>query len=109
MIQQRLLWRIPKSFFAKYNKLKRTYEALSELVVETKADLDHLDSISTALSLSEDEKDLQLIKDELSDYGYIKSHGKKRERNRQNPNHYILSLLMVSICMLGKITIRMMN
>mgnify|MGYP006924822013 FL=1 len=27
-----------------------------------KADLDHLDSISTALSLSEDEKDLQLIK-----------------------------------------------
>ena len=80
MIQQRLLWRIPKKFFAKYNKLKRTYEALSELVVETKADLDHLDSISTALSLSEDEKDLQLIKDELSDYGYIKSHGKKRER-----------------------------
>ncbi len=38
-----------KKFFAKYNKLKRTYEALSELVVETKADLDHLDSISTAL------------------------------------------------------------
>lgn len=69
-----------KKFFAKYNKLKRTYEALSELVVETKADLDHLDSISTALSLSEDEKDLQLIKDELSDYGYIKSHGKKKRK-----------------------------
>ena len=67
-----------KKFFAKYNKLKRTYEALSELVVETKADLDHLDSISTALSLSEDEKDLQLIKDELSDYGYIKSHGEEK-------------------------------
>ena len=64
------------------NKLKRTYEALSELVVETKADLDHLDSISTALSLSEDEKDLQLIKDELSDYGYIKSHGKKKGKKQ---------------------------
>ena len=70
--------------------------------METKADLDHLDSISTALSLSEDEKDLQLIKDELSDYGLLKATERKKERNRQNPNHYILSLLMVSICMLEK-------
>ena len=78
---------------AKYNKLKRTYEALSELVVETKADLDHLDSISTALSLSEDEKDLQLIKDELSDYGYIKSHGKKKGKKqaKSKPLHFISS------------------
>ena len=82
-----------KKFFAKYNKLKRTYEALSELVVETKADLDHLDSISTALSLSEDEKDLQLIKDELSDYGYIKSHGKKKGKKqaKSKPLHFISS------------------
>lgn len=82
-----------KKFFAKYNKLKRTYEALSELVVETKADLDHLDSISTALSLSEDEKDLQLIKDELSDYGYIKSHGKKKGKKqaKSKPLHFVSS------------------
>ena len=82
-----------KKFFAKYNKLKRTYEALSELVVETKADLDHLDSISTALSLSEDEKDLQLIKDELSDYGYIKSHRKKKGKKqaKSKPLHFISS------------------
>jgi predicted ribosome quality control (RQC) complex YloA/Tae2 family protein len=61
--------------------------------VETKADLDHLDSISTALSLSEDEKDLQLIKDELSDYGYIKSHGKKKGKKqaKSKPLHFVSS------------------
>ena len=61
--------------------------------METKADLDHLDSISTALSLSEDEKDLQLIKDELSDYGYIKEPWEeKRERKqaKSKPLHFCL-------------------
>ena len=86
-------------------------KALSELVVgRQKADLDHLAQFILLLfSLSEDEKDLQLIKDELSDYGYIKSHGKKKGKSKRNLNLFILSLLMVSICMLEKITIRMMN
>lgn len=82
-----------KKYFAKYNKLKRTYVALSELILETKADLDHLDSISTSLALSEDEKDLSVIKEELIDYGYIKSRGRKGRKNpaKSKPLHYISS------------------
>ncbi len=38
-----------QKFFAKYNKLKRTYEALSDLTLETKQEIDHLESIITAL------------------------------------------------------------
>lgn len=82
-----------QKYFARYNKLKRTYEALSSLVVETKADLDHLESIATSLSLSEDEKDLNQIKQELTDYGYIKSRGHKgaKKPKKSKPLHYISS------------------
>ena len=38
-----------KKHFDKYNKLKRTYEALTDLTKETKAEIDHLESISSAL------------------------------------------------------------
>lgn len=82
-----------QKYFARYNKLKRTYEALSQLVVETKADLEHLESIATSLSLSEDEKDLALIKEELIDYGYIKSRGNQRTKRQKKskPLHFISS------------------
>lgn len=82
-----------QKYFARYNKLKRTYKALSQLVVETKADLDHLESIATSLSLSEDEKDLALIKEELIDYGYIKNRGnqKTKRQKKSKPLHFISS------------------
>lgn len=82
-----------QKYFARYNKLKRTYEALSKLVIETKSDLDHLESISTSLALSEDEKDLNLIKEELIDYGYIKSRRQKgaKKPKKSKPLHFISS------------------
>lgn len=44
--------------FDKYNKLKRTYEALSQLTKETKAEVDHLESVSSALDIALVENDL---------------------------------------------------
>ena len=41
-----------QKYFDKYNKLKRTYEALTELTEETKEEILHLESISTSLDLS---------------------------------------------------------
>lgn len=58
--------------FEKYNKLKRTFEALTTLTLETKAEIDHLESISTALDIAIKEDDLVQIKEELMEYGYIK-------------------------------------
>lgn len=82
-----------QKFFSKYNKLKRTYEALSTLTLETKSDLDHLESIASALSLADDEQDLSNIKDELMDYGYIKRKGKKGNHKsaKTKPLHFISS------------------
>ena len=49
--------------FDKYNKLKRTYEALSTLTKETFAELSHLESVSNALEIARDENDLAMIKE----------------------------------------------
>lgn len=84
-----------KQFFARYNKLKRTYEALTELTVETKEQLLHLESILTALDMATQEADLADIKEELIEYGYMKRKGGKRvKRGREEkskPLHYLSS------------------
>ena len=78
--------------FDKYNKLKRTYEALTQLIVETKAEIDHLESISTALDIALSEEDLIQIKEELTEYGYIRrKHTGKRVKITSKPFHYISS------------------
>ena len=64
-----------KRYFDKYNKLKRTYEALSELTQEVKAEIDHLESIGASLDIALKEEDLVEIREELAESGYIKRSG----------------------------------
>jgi predicted ribosome quality control (RQC) complex YloA/Tae2 family protein len=82
-----------KKYFARYNKLKRTYEALSTLTQETAAELAHLKSIQTSLDMALQENDLMQIREELAEYGYIKRRSKsKKERNaKSKPLHFISS------------------
>ena len=63
-----------KKYFDRYNKLKRTYQALSSLIEETKMEIIHLDSIATSLDIATSESDLSQIKEELMEYGYVKRH-----------------------------------
>ena len=78
--------------FDRYNKLKRTYEALSKLIVETKEAIDHLESISTSLDIALSEEDLVQIKEELTQYGYIRRKGNvKKVKITSKPFHYISS------------------
>ncbi|MBO5449952.1 MAG: NFACT family protein [Lachnospiraceae bacterium] len=81
-----------KKYFDRYGKLKRTFEALSKLSQETKAELDYLESVMVALKLAKTEDDLNQIREELSESGYIrkKSSGKK-VRLTSKPLHYISS------------------
>ena len=83
-----------KKYFARYNKLKRTYEALTEQLQQTEQELRHLQSIQTALDIAQEEADLADIKRELMEYGYIrfKSEGKKKGKpEKSKPLHYISS------------------
>lgn len=81
-----------KKYFEKYQKLKRTYEALTELVKETGDEIEHLESISNSLDIALKEEDLAQIKEELIESGYIKRKGgAKREKITSKPFHYISS------------------
>ena len=79
-----------KKYFDRYGKLKRTREALEELLVETKEEIDHLESISTALDIALDEADLVQLKEELIEYGYIRRKGPtgKKQKITSHPFHY---------------------
>ena len=80
-------------YFNRYNKLKRTFEAESKLICETKANIKYLESISAALDIAVAEEDLAQLKDELTQSGYIhkKSPSGKKARYKSVPFHYISS------------------
>ena len=84
-----------KKYFDKYSKLKRTDEALSEISKETEAEISHLESIKISLDNAENEADLNDIKREMRDSGYIKSHdsGKKKASRpaKSAPLHFVSS------------------
>lgn len=78
--------------FDRYNKLKRTYEALTGLTVETREAIEHLESISTALDIALSEEDLVQIKEELTQFGYIRrKYTGKKVKITSKPFHYISS------------------
>lgn len=82
-------------YFNRYNKLKRTFEAVTIQIVETKELLEHLDTILTALDIARQEEDLVQIKQELVDNGYIKSRVSRRKNKQMTPKslplHYVSS------------------
>lgn len=92
-----------KNYFEKYNKLKRTFDALSTQIQETGEELEHLESIKNALDMAIEEDDLTALKHELTEFGYMKrrfaSGSKKLEKKanakktngKSKPFHYISS------------------
>ncbi len=81
-----------QKFFDKYNKQKRTYEALVSLIEETHDEIVYLESVSNALDIALSEDDLNQIKEELIDAGYVKrKFTKKKVKITSKPFHYISS------------------
>lgn len=79
-------------YFDKYGKLKRTFEALTGFVKETKEETEHLESVMNALEIAEKEEDLVQIKEELIQSGYIRYKGnRKKARITSKPFHFISS------------------
>lgn len=81
-----------KKYFDKYGKMKRTYEALSELTIQVKDEIEHLESVLAALDIAQQEEDLVQIKEELIESGYIRRKGgTKKTKITSKPFHYISS------------------
>lgn len=87
-----------KKYFEKYNKLKRTFDALTSLIQETSDELTYLESIRAALDIATDEDDLIELKREMTENGYIKRKASNRPdkkskkiTSKSKPFHYISS------------------
>lgn len=83
-----------KKFFDKYAKLKRTYEALVDIIKETKDSITYLESIHVAIDMATSEDDLKAISKELAQTGYVKKRGQiknKKDKVNSKPLHYISS------------------
>ena len=82
-----------KKYFDRYNKLKRTCEAVTELLTETQKEIEHLESVSQALDIALSEEDLVQIKEELMECGYIRKRkaGDKKPKITSRPFHYLSS------------------
>lgn len=82
-------------YFNKYNKSKRTAEALAVQMAEVREEIAYLDSIMNALEIARKEEDLIYIKDELVQSGYMKQkggQGKGKQRTaKSKPLHFVSS------------------
>lgn len=81
-----------QKYFARYNKQKRTFEALTELIRETSDEIRYLESVESALDIAMSEDDLTQIKEELTQSGYVrKRNQKKKSKSKNLPLHYLSS------------------
>jgi len=79
-----------QKYFDKYNKLKRTYEALETLTKEVAMEISHLESVLTALDIARSEEDLVEIRQELELSGVIrKKNTNKKIKITSKPFHYV--------------------
>ncbi len=86
-----------KKYYEKYSKLKRTYDSLSEIIKNTKEEIDHLESISASLDIIQNEADITELKKEMIDCGYIKQKGMLSQKSstkkaiKSAPMHFVSS------------------
>lgn len=79
-------------YFEKYNKQKRTFEALSEWIQETADEITYLESVAKSLDIARNEEDLAEIKEELMQSGFIRRKAvKKNVKIKSKPLHYLSS------------------
>ena len=74
-------------YFKKYTKLKKAKEILTEQMREATEQIAYLETVETAIALSENERDVAQIKAELTDAGFISkakiADGKKAQKKEQ--------------------------
>jgi len=76
-------------YFDRYNKMKRTYDALSVQLAETSDDIAYLESVSESIEIASSEADLSEIRSELHKTGFIRSGSSSRHRDEKSrPLHY---------------------
>ncbi len=64
-------------YYKSYKKAQKAEEMLALQLAKNRAELDYLDSVLQMISVSEGDRDLQEIRQELMDNGYLRQHKRK--------------------------------
>ena len=80
-------------YFDRYQKLKRTFTALTEQVKATREEAEELRSLLNSISIAENSEDLEEIRREMQEAGFLKSASTKNRHSpaRSVPYHYLSS------------------
>ena len=70
-------------YYKEYNKAKTAERILTLQLEKGRRDLDYLNSVLEAIALAEGERDLQEIRQELTDTGYLRRPSKARDRGKR--------------------------
>ena len=70
-------------YFNDYSKAKRREEKLNELLKETREETEYLEDMLLYISISENSSDLNQIRNELSEKGYLKKTGNTKEKKKR--------------------------
>ena len=70
-------------YYKEYNKAKTAESILTLQLEKGRRDLDYLNSVLEAIALAEGERDLQEIRQELTDTGYLRRPSKARDRGKR--------------------------
>lgn len=70
-------------YYKEYNKAKTAQAMLTIQIEKGKKELDYLNSVLESISLAEGEKDLQEIRQELTDTGYLRRPSKAKGRDKR--------------------------
>lgn len=82
-----------QKYFNKYNKAKRTFNALQEQIKQNDDELKYLEAILSSLDNSSDESNILELHSELFEQGYIKKRKTKKGQKlkKTKPMHFISS------------------
>ncbi|MCL2047596.1 MAG: NFACT family protein [Defluviitaleaceae bacterium] len=72
-----------QKYFKKYNKQKRTFEALQEQVKENNHTLFYLESVAASLLTTATEADIAQVQQELIEQGFVKARSAKGKKNQR--------------------------
>jgi len=80
-------------YYKRYAKMKRASEALTEQIMLTERKIDHLESVLDAVARASELRDLEEIRRELVETGFLKSHAvsnpKKKKPTLSKPLTYV--------------------
>ncbi|MDD4335257.1 MAG: NFACT family protein, partial [Desulfotomaculaceae bacterium] len=86
-----------QAYFKNYNKAKRTRQALASLIKQAREELDYLEGIKAAADFASDLIELNEIRQELVDQGYLKQPPPGRGIKQKKVKHVPKPLSFISI------------